>query len=724
MNHLKSSKKQIVPFLLLMIPGGIAALYAAAVFDSSLRKEEIQSYKIKSIINFIASGENGWKLFLCLFIIILLCIGYLVLMESKEYKSDQIMITPEISIPVSAGQGQCGTARWLSKKKYREVFGSFILDINKPTLKELLEHSNKDIEKEIERIKKCEKEIAELEEADTRESFTAIKQKQHELSDATFILKQSAEAATHDYNRYDICKKEVMIERGGIVIGKEDLGEGKERIYYNPEDTHTLVIGATRSSKTRTIVLETIGCLALAGESIIATDPKGEIYDYTNHYLRALGYHIITLDFKNPRKSQRYNFLQPIIDYVDNNDIPGAIDATWDITSQLVGEAKGEKLWTDGEASMIAACIMAVVYDNRAFENKKYQNLTNVFYFISQMCTPIQVGNAQVLPLNRYVKDLDMDHPSKGLLSVGEIAPSRTRGSFYTSALMTLKLFTNPLIADMTSVSDYDAMEIGNEKTAVFIILPDEKKTYHSLASLYVNQQYQLLSKAADLRGGRLKRRVNYVCDEFGNFVKIPIFATMLTVSGGKGIRFNLFLQGFSQLEEVYEETTARTIVANCENWIYLQTDDEKTLESLSKKLGKYTISTYSLSTSHAKYSNPNSSHSISLTGRELLMPDEIKKIKRPYSLVTSRNDPAIFFAPDLSKWNFNKLYGLGDEEFNRRVRLARENIREERKVITTLILWGIWDVYIEIIRKEKLEKEQRALMAQMATQMSAHAEE
>lgn len=390
---------------------------------------------------------------------------------------------------------------------------------------------------------------------------------------------------------------------------------------------------------------------------------------------------------------------------------------------KLVGEPKGEKLWTDGEASNIAGSIMAVCYDNRAAENHKYRNLQNVYYFISQMCTPIQVGNAMILPLNKYTKDLPYDHPSKALFAVGEIAPSRTRGSFYTSSLMTLKLFTNPLIAEMTSTSDYDSMKIGNKKTAIFIMLPDDRKTYYSLASLYVAQLYQLLSKASDLRGGRLERRFNFVLDEFGQYVKIPPFTSMMTVGGGKGIRFNIFLQAFSQLDEIYEKEAAKTIRSNCENWIYLQSDDEETRKDLSEKLGKYTINTYSLSSNHQKFSNPSSSHNISLTGRELLTPDEIKKIKRPYSLVTSRNDPAIFYAPDLLNWSFNSMLGLGDQEHNRKLRLARENIRYERTVNTKPDLWGIWDVYISAIKSEHEEKERKKeqeKMRKMAEMMAA----
>lgn len=168
-------------------------------------------------------------------------------------------------------------------------------------------------------------------------------------------------------------------------------------------------------------------------------DPKGELFQYTYPYLESIDYEVITLDFKNPLKSSRYNFLQNVIDAVNADDIPKAIDYAWDITSSLVGESKGERIWNDGESSIIASSILAVVYDNK--ENPEYQNLTNVYYFIANMCHM----SDKSLPLNKYMKSLASTHPAKALLGISDVAPSRTRGSFFTAALTTLRLFTNQL---------------------------------------------------------------------------------------------------------------------------------------------------------------------------------------------------------------------------------------------------------------------------------------
>ncbi|TCX53628.1 VirD4-like conjugal transfer protein, CD1115 family [Dehalobacter sp. 14DCB1] len=486
-----------------------------------------------------------------------------------------------------------------------------------------------------------------------------------------------------------------ITRQGGVVIGVKKEGS-KERIYYVGEDSHLLCIGATRSGKSRNLVVQSICTLGLAGESIVVSDPKAELFHYTSEFLKKLGYEVLVLDFKNPGKSQRYNLLQPVINAVNEGDTDKAEMLAWDLTNNLVGKPEGEKIWTNGECSIIAASILCVVCDNK--HRPEYQNLTNVYWFIAEMVKTI--GNK--MPLLEYVKKLPPAHPARALLSISDVAPSRTRGSFYTSALTTLRLFTGKSIYAITHKSDFQLQDIGQKKQALFIILPDEKTTFYPVASLVVSQQYELLANLADMRGGRLKQRVNFMLDEFGNFTTISDFTNKLTVGGGRGMRFNLFIQAFSQLKEKYDENTSDTIKANCQTWVYLQADDMDTLREISEKLGTYTVSSYQLSANHAKYSTPSSSHSISLIERKLLNVDEVRRIVRPYQIVTSRTHPAIMYSPDLSQWYFNQMLGLGDKEHNRRLREEREN---QRPVITDtngeLALWNIWIYYQkDIVRK------------------------
>ncbi len=649
----------------------------------------VQWFKLSIIFNSLIGDKQHLLLFLAFEGIILLGAIFYYILNHKPYQSDLVEITPMIKTPVSAGQKQFGSARWLTDKEKDEHFKSVLLDTHDEAMKELRKLAKEEVNTMKQGDEKDDKQIRQ------KQSNERLLQYEVQILDENKRIYSKSKDTTQP-------QENKTIESGGVVVGMKKEGGKRERIFYIDDDIHTLCIGATRSGKTRCIVLESIGLLGLAGESMIISDPKSELYTYTAPYLRNLGYQVIALDFKNPLRSDRYNFLQPIIDAVDEDDIPRAIEATWDLTQALVPEdSHSEKIWSNGEASIIAASIMAVVYDNRenhGGHNRRYQNLSNVYYFISEMCKTV----SGKMPLEDYLKNIPSSHPARGLLSISEVAPSKTRGSFFTSALTNLRLFTNPLIWSMTNKSDFNPRDISNKKTALFIILPDEKRTYYSLASLFVNQCYMALVKTADDRGGRLQNRVNFLLDEFGNFTQIPDFANKLTVGGGRGIRFSLFIQAFAQLDETYNKEVAQTIKSNCETWIYLQADDIGTLEEISKKLGNYTVSTYSLSSSHGKYSTPSSSHSTNLTHRALLTTDEVKLINRPYALVTSRTHPAMMKIPDLGLWHFNKLFGLGSKEHNRRIRKYRDSKRLVRKGVNEIELWNVWEFHKEQMKSSK----------------------
>lgn len=708
--HLNENRKKLLICLLMFLTGLIANIYFSSALHLILSRqmEILKIIPISKCIQSILTVKQHTVLFLCFQGFVTLLSIFYFTSNNKPYQSMLKEITPQIKTPVSAGQKQHGSAEWLTEKEKDTAFKNAVIKLNDRLIKKLISEGdidiqeNKEVEKEEVRShveEPSEEPEEELKDEIKEEAKENLKKEPKKNPKEDPIAEEKELSSNHKAPMDEISvkstkkpeKPEGYLPQGGTVIGLKTQAEG-ERLYFIGEDVHTLCIGATRSGKTRTVVLQSICTLGLAAESMIISDPKGELWAYTAPFLERLGYEVITIDFKNPLKSQRYNFLQPVIDAIDRDDIAKAVDAAWDLTAALVGEPKGERIWTDGEASIIASAIMSVVYDNRKEQNHKYQNLTNVYFFIAEMCKTVN----NKMPIMEYVKKLKSGHPAKALLAISEVAPSKTRGSFYTAALTTLRLFTNPMISSMTCVSDYNPRTIAEKKAALFIILPNEKTTYYTIASLLVSQHYELLVNIADERGGRLLNRVNFLLDEFGNFATIPSFANKLTVGGGRGIRFNLFLQSFSQLDEKYDKEVSKTIKGNCQTWIYLQADDLDTLDEISKKLGNYTLSTYSLSASHAKYSTPSSSHSINLIGRALLTVDEVRLISRPYSLVTSRCNPAIMYSPDLSEWSFNKMLGLGDEEHNRRVREIREVRRKTRTAkLTEMELWNIWNFYI-----------------------------
>lgn len=514
------------------------------------------------------------------------------------------------------------------------------------------------------------------------------------------------------------------IPAGGLVIGKEDIKKSffsrkiKEKIYLITKDLHALIIGATRSGKTRNVVIETITMLILAGENVFIPDLKGEIRDYTEDTAKRCGYETICINFINPYESDRKNFLEPIVQALRRKDISRAIEETWSLVSQLVGEPPehGDKLWNDGEAATLAASIMAVCYDNQ--DHPEYQNLTNVFYFITEMCSEYRGA----LPLQFYIDSLPEDHPAKILLAATKVAAMRTRSFFYVSAIMTLKLLTIPAINQMTNASDFDIEKLIEEgkKVIVYLCLPARDKTYFPLASLVLRQLSDLIDYAADEKyGGRVPVRWNFVDDELGNFTKITNMRQQTSFGTGKGIRHFMFIQSYAQLDDVYGEKVSQIIQDNADIKIYLRSPNPTTKKKISEDLGNYTTRSYSKSnnTPSGTFRNGGSDgESSNLMGRPLLYPDEVGKLQRPYSLVMSDSDPAIMYAPDLSQYAMNEFLGMGDEEHNNRLRQkkAEEHKKNERPHNSKMELWGIWNVWKRHIDAQilKQQKEKAAKAA------------
>ncbi|MDO5556544.1 MAG: TraG/TraD/VirD4 family protein [Clostridia bacterium] len=195
--------------------------------------------------------------------------------------------------------------------------------------------------------------------------------------------------------------------------------------------------------------------------------------------------------------------------------------------------------------------------------------------------------------------------------------------------------------------------------------------------------------------------------------MQYQIFGGFLTVGGGRGIRFNLFVQSFSQLNEKYGDNTAQNILDNCYVWNYLKTSNEVTAEKISKKIGTYTTSSWSESNSSSGGA-VNKSKSMNLTQRPLLTTDEILRIERPYLLVMcSGHNPFMSYSPDLSKWKFNNILGLGNKEWNTKVRKFREDNRKSRKVMP-LKLWDIEQQtkdFKAILLKQQIIKEKEKRM-------------
>lgn len=152
------------------------------------------------------------------------------------------------------------------------------------------------------------------------------------------------------------------------------------------------------------------------------------------------------------------------------------------------------------------------------------------------------------------------------------------------AALSTLQMFINEYVANNTQKSDFDLKSFAKKKTAIYVLLPDDRDTYHKLGSLLIQQLYTALVETSREEGGELGIRMNFILDEFSNFTKIDSFQSMLTVSRGRNIRFIICLQSFAQLEERYGKEGAQNILDNCA-WMYLKSSNIDTASKVSEKL-------------------------------------------------------------------------------------------------------------------------------------------
>lgn len=216
-----------------------------------------------------------------------------------------------------------------------------------------------------------------------------------------------------------------LSESVGLIVDFQKVGK-TEYIRCLVDAVNAIIIGATRSGKTRRLLLTSTWLDLLLGINLFIPDVKGEIYAYTSDFAREKGYEIRVLDFRNPTRSQHFNNLDEIVRLLAAKKISEAVNKAWDIVTVLVGEPQGERIWTDGQCATIAAAILIIAQD----APEGYKNLTNVYYFLAYMCEPDRETGE--MPITGYLKNLPENHPARGAFQVAQIAPFRTRSSFFT----------------------------------------------------------------------------------------------------------------------------------------------------------------------------------------------------------------------------------------------------------------------------------------------------
>lgn len=250
--------------------------------------------------------------------------------------------------------------------------------------------------------------------------------------------------------------------------------------------------------------------------------------------------------------------------------------------------------------------------------------------------------------LTQLMSQLPYDHPARMYYKSIEIAPDKTYSSILSSLQSKLGKFDSKEIAELTSTDTINFEEIGNRKTAVYVISSDTHTAYDFLLTIFFSQMIQQLYDFADQNGGKLKVPTYFILDEFANIGKIPDFDKKISTSRSRKISFSVILQNIDQLEAVYEKSY-ETIMGNCDTHVFLGSNSFKTVEYFSKALGETTIDRDSISINKDKQ-NMKTGKSISdqIMARALMTPDELRRLD---------NDLCIIFEKGIKPVKANKFY-------------------------------------------------------------------
>lgn len=378
--------------------------------------------------------------------------------------------------------------------------------------------------------------------------------------------------------------KEVDINEDKSNAGGIPLFMKNNQAWVDDGEYHNLVIGATGSGKTQTIIFPTVEILAKHRESMIITDPKGEIYEKTSNMLRDKGYDVLVLNFRDPQEGSAWNPLSlPYRMYKSGNQ-DKAIELLDDLAANILYEEKSgnaDPFWEKTSADYFAGLALAMFED--APEDKVNINS------ISLMTTVGEEKFGGSTYIKEYFNMKDPASPAYTNASGTIMAPSDTKGSILSVFKQKIKLFASrENLSEMLSHSDVDLETIGEKPTALFIIIQDEKKTYHPLVTILLKQCYEtLIATAQKQHDGKLPVRTNFLLDEFANMPPLKDITTMITAARSRLIRFTMIIQNFAQLDQVYGKENAETIKGNCGNIIYLITTELKALEEISKMCGE-----------------------------------------------------------------------------------------------------------------------------------------
>lgn len=461
----------------------------------------------------------------------------------------------------------------------------------------------------------------------------------------------------NDYEKNKAYRKDEVAGTGGFM-DKDDLKEwnekyveniknkdekSKERGYFDNmiysenffrsiDDRKTrlnnnlLVIGGAGTGKSRFVVKPN---MLQMNASYVVTDPSGEILISMGTALKENGYKIKIFNISDMSHSNRYNPLE----YIRNEaGVSMLIDCF--IKNTTGKGSKGDEFFTNAERLLYSACIF---YLRDFSDDASSKNMASVLQLVNASAVDENNANAKS-PLDTLFDYLPQDSIAWKYYKAFKQAAGKTLKSIIISCVTRLQPFMTPQVANLTKVDNLELDKIGDEKTALFIITPQADRTYSFLASMLYSQLFETLyykGEQSKAQGGseRMKYPVRCLMDEFANIGEVPEFPSKLSTMRKYNISATIILQDKSQIEAMYKDEW-KTLVANCDNILYLGSSEPDTLKYMSEKLGEKTIRVRSESQNNGK---GGGSRSFQTQKREVMTAEEIGRLPNEECLIYTR---------------------------------------------------------------------------------------
>lgn len=465
----------------------------------------------------------------------------------------------------------------------------------------------------------------------------------------------------------------------GLIVGYKKNGTSISAL-VDTGDIHCLMIGAAGVGKTANFLYPNIEYACASGMSFLCTDTKGDLFrNYAGIAKNCYGYNISVLDLRNPTRSDGDNILHLVNKYMDaykqnpeNLSFKAKAEKYAKITAKTIITSSGEDTASYGQnaffydaAEGLLTSVILLIAEYCAPEKR---HIISVFKMIQDLLAPSPVKNKSLFQL--LMDKLPSDHKAKWFAGAALNTADQAMASVLSTAMSRLNAFLDSEMEQILCFdSTLDTETFCREKSAIFIVLPEEDNTKYFMVSLFLQQLYREMLTIADEHGGKLPNRVMIFADEIGTIPKIQSLEMMFSAGRSRRISMVPIIQSFAQLEKNYGREGSAIISDNCQDILFGGfAPNSESAEILSKALGNRTVMSGSISRG-----KNDPSQSLQMIQRPLMTPDELKTLpKGNFILAKTGCCPMRTKLPLFLKWGitFDKSYEV-EEKAARRVAYA-----------------------------------------------------